>query len=420
MAGWLGALVVVAGGGWWLNEAGRVELLLGDAQPFIGGLLRPDPGRLLLPVAAAGLAVWLLPHLSRRLSWAWLLVASTGFAAGWAAVLTTARAWDDFPRPLNRDDDYFTALPIADIPGFIAGFTDQILTYATHIQGHPPGQVVLLALLDKAGLAEPWLVALGYVVVGTSAVAAAAVAMRSLAGDAGEDLARRMFPAAVLAPAAVWIATSADAFFSGVLAWGTALLAVACARWTAGRPWLLPGIGAGLLLGLCPFLSYGLLPMGLITLAVVWHTRALPVLGLVAALVGLQAAVWAAFGFLITDGIAATAEAWALDAASVRPYWYFLFANFVVLATVVGPATLASLPSWRRLVQPAPLFVGLAVAAAIAGTLLGFMRGEVERIWLPLTPWLMLAASVVGPRRGWLGAQAAVAIAAAAFIESPW
>ena len=202
--------------------------------------------------AAAALGVAVLPRIARRMAWPWLLVTGTGFASVWAWVLSTARGWDDFLRPLYRDDDYFAALPVTDIPGFLSEFTDNILTYATHVQGHPPGQVVLLALLDRVGLAHQWFVALLYVVVGSSSVTAAAVAMRSLAGSAGEQLGRRMLPAAILAPASVWIATSPDALFAGVLAWGTALLSIASARSRAGRPWFIPGLGAGLLLGLVP------------------------------------------------------------------------------------------------------------------------------------------------------------------------
>ena len=142
--------------------------------------------------------------------------------------------------------------------------------------------------------------------------------------------------------------------------------------------------------------------------------------GYTAALVVLQVFLWAAAGFRIDEGILATRHAWQLNGASVRPYWYFLFANIVVLATLIGPAVLASLPRVTRLAKPVPLFVLLAFTAAVLGALSGFMRGEVERIWLPLTPWLMLAGAVVGPRRGWLLAQAAVALALAAFIDSPW
>lgn len=416
---WLAALVAVAWWGWWLEETGQQDLVLFGSQPFLGERLSLRATTVILPVAVAALGVIGLPRLAGALPWRWFLVTVVGYGSVWAWALSTARGWDDFLRPLYRDDDYLTALPVPDIPQFLGSFTDQILTYAVHVQGHPPGQVVILALLDHVGLAQPWLVATIYVVVGSSAMAAAAVAIRALAGDQGETLARRMLPVGVLAPAAVWIATSPDAFFAGVLAWGVAFLAIAAKR-HSWQSRLIPATAAGLLLGLCPFLSYGLLPMGAVALAVLVHTRAWRVFAYVAGLVVLQAMLWTLAGFRLDEGISATREAWELNGASVRPYWYFLVANFVVLATLIGPAVLAGLPSVRRLIAPVPLFVALAVFAAVVGTVLGFMRGEVERIFLPLTPWLFLAGSVAGPRRGWLTAQASVAILAAALIDSPW
>ena len=417
---WLLALVAVAWWGLWLDRTGQQELVLFGSHPFLGERLPLRVTTIILPVAVAVLGVIGLPWLARTLPWRWLLVTVVGYGAVWAWALTTARGWDDFVRPLYRDDDYLTALPVPDIPQFVGSFTDQILNYAVHVQGHPPGQVVLLALMDHVGLAQPWLVAVVYVVVGSSAVVAAAVALRALAGEQGEALARRMLPVGVLAPAAVWIATSPDAFFAGVLAWGVALLAIAARPALSWKSRLMPATAAGFLLGSCPFLSYGLLPMGVVALAVLVHTRAWKVFGYVSGLVVAQALLWALAGFRIDEGIFATSVAWELNGASVRPYWYFLVANFVVLATLVGPAVLAGLPSLRQLVTPVPLFVALALFAAVVGTLLGFMRGEVERIWLPLTPWLLLAGAVAGPRRGWLTAQAVVAVLAAALIASPW
>lgn len=59
-----------------------------------------------------------------------------------------------------------------------------------------------------------------------------------------------------VAPTAIWIAVSADGYFTGVAAWGIALLALAV-RQRVRAPWL-AAIGAGLLLGWGIFLNYGL------------------------------------------------------------------------------------------------------------------------------------------------------------------
>jgi hypothetical protein len=423
VAVWLAALAGVALWGWWLESSGQQDLVLLGSQPFLGGLLTPQPVRLVLPVAVAALGVWGLPRIAAGWRWGRLLPAIVAFGSVWAWALSSARGWQDFLRPLYRDDDYFTALPIPDVPAFLSAFTDDLLGYAVHVQGHPPGPVVVLVLLDRIGLAQPWLVAGLYVLLGTSAMAAAAVAMKALSGSDGEALARWMLPAAALAPAAVWVAVSPDAYFGGVLAWGVAWLAVASARRSQGKSWhswVPAAFGSGLLLGLCPFLSYGLLPMGLLVFVVLWHSRQWRVFAVVSVLVAAQALAWAAAGFWLPDGIAATAQAWRLNGASVRPYWYFAVANFVVLAALVGPAALTGLTRLRRLHQPAAAFVIAALTAAACGALLGFMRGEVERIWLPLTAWILLAAAATRARRAWLVAQAVVAVTVAALIDSPW
>ena len=69
------------------------------------------------------------------------------------------------------------------------------------------------------------------------------VTVRALAGEA---LARRAAPFLVLAPAAVWMGTSADGYFAAVAAWALALLALAV---TGHRP-RTTGLASGLLFGL--------------------------------------------------------------------------------------------------------------------------------------------------------------------------
>jgi hypothetical protein len=131
--------------------------------------------------------------------------------------------------------------------------------------------VLVFWALDRLGATGPgWAGAL-VIAVGSSAVAAVLVTVRAL-GD--EAAARRALPFLVLAPFAVTVATSADAFFLGVGAWAAAALAVALRRGS----WVLLA-AAGLLAGALPFLSYGLLPYGAVLLAVGWlglHRHGLP------------------------------------------------------------------------------------------------------------------------------------------------
>ena len=48
------------------------------------------------------------------------------------------------------------------------------------------------------------------------------------------------------------------------------------------------------------------------------------------------------------------------------------------------------------------------------------MRGEVERIWLPYAPWVVVAGATFTRSRGWLLLQVATALAVQALVVSPW
>ena len=446
---WLVALAVIWLWGEWLEDNGYV-LVQFRTQPFLGG---PDivieRGIWLVLVLAIASVVY-LPIAARRLSWWPMLLTAWGTAIVWTLSLTTIRGTAELARPLLRDDDYLNSVPLAnqDLLGFLSTFTDEILNYPVHVQGHPPGQVVLLTLLARIGITAPTAIAVLYVIVGTSALVAVGVTVKSLSGrgplgkdlfgkeqveqervgqeSAGGDLAedsaqrlsgelifRRAMPFMVLVPAVVWIATSPDAFFGGVLAWGIALLALAT-RYT----WV--AVPAGLVLGFCPFLSYGLLTMGVVLLAVVLYRRAWGVALIAAASGVLVIIAFAAMGFRIDEGIFATQTAWELNGASVRPYWFFAVANFGVLATLVGPAALAGLPGSRTLPKLVRWLIWFAIGAAVISSLSGYMRGEVERIWLPLVFWIALAAAIPGPRRAWLAASIPVALICQIVIDSPW
>src|SRR5690606_25500602 len=101
------------------------------------------------------------------------------------------------------------------------------------------------------------------IAAGTSSAAAITITVRCAAG---ERAARAAVPFLALAPLAVWIATAMDAVFLAAGAWGTALPAAAARR--AGARAAVPAAAGGLLLGCLPYLSYGLLPLFAVPLAV--------------------------------------------------------------------------------------------------------------------------------------------------------
>src|SRR4029078_3738558 len=99
--------------------------------------------------------------------------------------------------------------------------------WATHVAGHPPGALLSVALLSAMGLGGAGWAAVLCIAGGAAAVPAVLLVVREVAG---EEIARRATPFLVITPAAIWIATSADAFYMGVSAWAVALVVLATGR----------------------------------------------------------------------------------------------------------------------------------------------------------------------------------------------
>lgn len=393
----------------------------------------------LVPAAVlAAVAVPVLPRLTAHLPLRAAFAAAFGVSLAWTVLLAVSGeglAW-----PFTHPQEYPAVLgAVGDDPlGWLAGFTRDLPAYPTHVRGHPPLPVLVLWALAAAGLPGPFWAAVLVVVVGCSATVAIGLAVRRVSG---EEAARRALPYLALSPAAVWIATTMDAFFAGAGAWGTALLLLALpgaggSRGRVGRVAL--GLGAGLALGALPYLSYGLVPYLLIPLAgaavVLRETAVLretgaraaraAVLACLAGMAGVSA-LFAAGGFWWPDGVAATHAEWAADPGAARPYLYFLFANLAVLALVTGPATATGLAAPRLPEGPSVgssagrVLPVAALVAVLALDLSGVTRGEVERIWLPYTLWITAAAGRVGDRR-LLAAQALTGLLLQGLVRSPW
>jgi hypothetical protein len=307
--------------------------------------------------------------------------------------------------------------------------------------------------LRRVGLGSPALLAGLVLVAGASAAPAALVAAREVCG---EPAARRAAPFLALAPAAVWMATSADALFAGVAAWAAALVVLATrptGTHRAGKTLEVPangpasktgrragmtldardlwGLGGGLLFGAALFLSYGLGLLGMVPLAVAVSRRRLRPL-LVAATGA--AAVVAAFvlaGFWWPSGLAATRRQYLSGVGGVRPYGYFLVANLAALAVALGPACAAGLARLREqgpMMAPARVLTAAGALAVLAADLSGLSKGEVERIWLPFMPWLLLATSALAwngrhpqrTTRHWLLLQLAAGLLLQILFVAPW
>jgi len=412
LAVYAGLIVVAHLLGTALAASGQ-RLALG-APPLFGELEPRISIRIVPAVLIAATVVAWGHRAAFRLSWKGLLWASFVGAAVWAVALAAADGWGALTAPMANPLEAFAFLPHAgDLTDFVNSFTSRIAGFPIHVQGHPPGLVVLLGALKAIGLTAPGIVAALYIATGASVVPAVLVAAKSVSG---EDLARTAAPWLVLAPFAVWIATSADALYAGVAAWAVALIISADPdRW-------LKALGGGVLFGCALFLTYGAAALAVVPAAVALARRNLKPLLYAGAGASLVVLLFALFGFWWPEGLMATRVQYYAGIGGLRPYPYFLIANLAALAIACGPAAIRGMIRTEAPFDKGRLLFLSALVAVAAANLSGLSKGEVERIWLLFTPWLVLAAAWIGPqvRRWWLGASAATAIAVQALVMSPW
>jgi hypothetical protein len=414
-----GALVVVARWASDLQRAGTDLKLF--AAPFFGDW-RPRPGRgFLVPVAIAAVVVLAARQVSASCRWRAMLLAAWATTVVWSVALSSATGWAGLTRSLRSRYDYAAVLPDVRRLGlseFIRGYASHLSAYPTHVKSHPPGMVVFLRGLELIGLRGTGWASTVVILLAATVPCAVAIVVRAVAG---EGVARPLLPFLVCGPWTLLVATVADGLFTAVTAWATVLAVLAATtRSRQAAPAL--AVGAGLAIGVALSLSYGLAPLlaALALAAVVPAGRVRLLLPMAAGALAVVVA-WAIVGFGYLAGFEATRAAYRAGAAAERPYRYFLVANLVVLAVMVGPTVIAAL--CRRL-DPAviPLVVATLAAVAVADVS-GLSKGEVERIWLPFLPFVTVAATRLARRPGavgWLTAQAGVALVLQLLVEWPW
>ncbi|MGL5911361.1 MAG: hypothetical protein ACRCZP_15290, partial [Phycicoccus sp.] len=240
-------------------------------------------------------------------------------------------------------------------------------------------------------------------------------------------------PFLVVGPSAIWMAVSADAVFAATAAWALAALAGAAG---STRPW--PRWGAvvsGLLFGWCLLQSYGLVLLGLLALAVLVAARR-PVrdrVRLGAGVVAVALSVVGAFavgGFAWWEAYPVLHERYWDGLAQARPGWYWVVGNLAALVLCAGPllpaALSAGLPAAARTrvaaVHPVAALVAAALGTVLVADLSLMSKAEVERIWLPFVPWLLLSVVWLPPtwRRWGLVAQALSAVVVQHVVRTAW
>jgi methylthioxylose transferase len=383
------------------------------------------------PAVAIGAGACLCAHeLARRMRWWRLLVATYVAGLAWLLALAYVDGRYGIAHPLRSPSEYLlTARATDDVPGTLHDFVSRILSTAAHpwpvhVAGHPPGALLFFVLLVRLGLGAGFAAGLAVTMTAASTAVAVLIVVRRLGS---EQVARKVAPFLVFGPAAVWQAVSADAVFAAVAAW--CLVAFAVAATTRRR--IVCAIVAGLLFGACLLLSYGLVLLAVLALAVLWLAGdfrplvyATPVAAaVVAAFAGLGVPYWSAW--------AAVHERYWAGIAALRPTAYWLWADLAAALFSVGPLAAAGLGNlvrplvWRTAAQPqlVPAVLGTAALLSILIADASLMsKAEVERIWLPFCPWLLLPVALLSVRwrRAGLVLQVATALAIQHLLFTMW
>jgi hypothetical protein len=381
-----------------------------------------DPGLIgpgtLPALLLAGLAVWRAARWSATWSWGRLLAGVYVGSLAWMFALALVDGASGLSRTLGNPYEYLvTAREHAgDVPAFLDQFTSRIPysaedNWVTHVAGHPPGATLFFILLVRLGLGGDLTAAVVVTVLAATAAVAVMVALRALGA---EEAARRTAPFLAFGPAAMFMSVSADAVFATFAAWGLAALALGATTARAGgRGWLGWSALAGLLLGACVMMSYGLPLLGTLAVAVLVAARAWQPLPVAAPTALLVVLAFVPFGFAWWEAYPVLTDRYWDGIASIRPGTYWTWANLAALCWSAGPvlgagiARLVEVGRGAREVLGRPvtdqtrtvwLLVAGAATAIVVADLSQMSRAEVERIWLPFVPWLLVSVALLPPR----------------------
>lgn len=398
---------------------------------------RVGPGTV-FAVAIAVLAVAYARRAAETWSWPALLAGAYASGVGWMVSLATVDGWEGIGEILEHPYEYLgTAREVTDFSATLSEYVSRIPfehpdNWPVHIAGHPPGALLFFVVLVRLGLGSG--IAAGWVVVLVAASMAVAVllAMRRLGAEAQ---ARRAAPFLVFGPAAIWMAVSGDAVFAAFAAWGLCLLAYgATGRGAASAGW---SLAAGAALGYCVMMSYGLPLLSVLAVAVLvigrsW--RPLPwAVGSAAAVV----IAFVPFGFVWWEALPVLADRYWAGVANNRPASYWMWGNLAALLCSAGlwagPTVAAAVARWRqarpvragdsrRGVQVAVMLTLAAVATVALADLSQMSKAEVERIWLPFVPWLLVGSALLPDpwRRTGIAVQVVFALVVQHLLITSW
>jgi len=373
------------------------------------------------PAVALGAAALIsASRVSETASWKRLLVSCYVASVAWFLALAYVDGHDGVGQILGTSYEYLrTARTTTDIRATLEEYVSRIPFSAgerhwpVHIAGHPPGALIFFVALVRVGLGSGYAAGLVVTLVAATVPLAVLLTLHTLGASA---LARRAAPFLVFGPAAIWQAVSADGMFAAVAAWGLAALALGAVRHSIAWSSL-----AGLLLGYAVMLSYGLPLLGILALAVLWLGRSwrpLPIAALVAAAVVL---LFAGLGFAYWEAFPVLRQRYWDGVASRRQPEYWMWGNIAALMFSAGPvagAALAHLVAgrpWSRAARVVAVLGAAGWLTVLLADLSQMSRAEVERIWLPFVPWVLLPCALLNQR--WRRIGLAVQVTTAVVVQ---
>jgi hypothetical protein len=390
-----GAALVVAVGLAIKAKTGGLGLPLPPFLMYWG--VRANPLVILTVVALAG-APRCAPAIVERLRWPPLTAAALFALAlvlglslnlardgvrGWWEVFATGRGGS-----IEGPYEYLPGLPALShgIPYFLGHFSTEFRYLPLHAQGNPPGPLIALRLLGirTAG-------AMAALCIGVGALTAPlAYDLGRVLG--GEERGRIAGLLTAFAPSLLLFGvTSADYAFAG-LGMIVACLLVRRASWAL--------VAGGIAAALATFFSWLLFAIPAWAALVVLQrdgrrAAARVCLAAGAGVIAFNAALAVAFGYDPFSALSATsAEYHSLATSMTRTYAYYLFGAPTAWAVMLGlPIMWFGL---RALGARDRAAVALATVIVVA-SVIGFTRGETERIWLPFAPLACVAAAAVVP-----------------------
>jgi hypothetical protein len=393
--------------------------------------------------AALALAVLAVVFAPRVRTWPWWRLMLVVYAMGlaWMLSLATVDGLDGIGVILDTQYEYLrTARAVTDFGETLRIYIDRIPldnedNWPVHIAGHPPGALLFFVVLVRLGLGSG--LAAGLVVTAVAASTAIAV-LGTVRRLGAESLARRAVPFLTIGPAAIWMSVSGDAVFAAFAAWGVLALAIAATSQGLVRQatW---GILAGALLGYCVMLSYGLPLLGVLAVTILALARSWRPLPWALGAALLVVAAFAVAGYAWWEAFPVLQQRYWDGVASRRPAAYWMWANLAAVSISAGPwvgaavgAAIAAgfgrqdpnvgIDTAGRARRTVAWLTIAGIGMCLLADLSQMSRAEVERIWLPFIPWMLVGTALLPARwrRIGLAVQAGFAIGVQHLLHTGW